>query len=491
MRVFNVRLGFATNSSSDHSIVILKNPSSVTDEDVASNQFGWNFFTAKSDAAKRNYMAQILKTALSQNLPMDMVEIIVKEWVGTDLDVDGYVDHQSLFVIPRMHGQIVPSRELFGELMANIMRPEVAILGGNDGSLSPHPLIDAGRVEESFKTGLPDDPARSFLDDKGASMLPGYSEDWVCRKENDEWVLFNQGTGAKIRCRMDGKPATKADRALVPELVDLKITDRCYCACEYCYQSSSAAGTDAAPDDLDAIAWALSEMGIFEVAIGGGDPVLHPQFPSLLANFRRNDVVPNFSTRSLDWMRNAEIRDAVKDNCGAFAITTTDRRMIPRLAALVEDNGFEQDKVKIHVPMGVMDTWDFPPFIEEAIRHDFGLVLLGFKRVGRGLKFSPKGYEDWIEVVNKACKETTRTSSRFPWKLSADTTLMEESTKNAWPGHEDIPEPLYRLGEGKFSCYVDAVGGLVAPSSFSDDKHPLDFSGDLQMQILEKFRGLR
>jgi len=488
MRIFNVRLGFATNSSSTHSIVHVRDPSGVNDKDVEDGEFGWNFFTAKSARAKQSYMAQILKATLSQNLPNDMVEIIVKEWVGVPLDKHGYVDHQSCFVIPRTHGQIMPSRELFDELMENVLRPEVAILGGNDNDDHNHYLVDEGKVELPFVTGLPEDAARAFMDDHGVSMRPDYCRDWICRKDSDEWVLFNQGTGTKIRCRMDGVPAKKVERALVPELVDLKITERCHCACEYCYQSSSSAGTDAIHDDLYSIAWALSEMGVFEVAIGGGDPVLHPKFAELLGNFRKNDVVPNFSTRSLDWMRNPEIRDSVKENCGAFAISTTDRTMLPRLAALVDDNGFDRNKVKIHVPMGIMESYEFPYFIEDAIKLDLGVVALGFKRAGRGLKYSPKQYSDWIIDVKKANRKVT-TRKDFPWTLSADTTLMEESKKNGWAGYDEIPEKLYRLGEGKFSCYIDAVGGVIAPSSFSDDKHTLDFADDLKAQILDKFKG--
>ena len=56
MRVHNIRLGFATNSSSSHSIVFWPEdlPIPPTDE---FHQFGWENFTVSDREGKRNYLA--------------------------------------------------------------------------------------------------------------------------------------------------------------------------------------------------------------------------------------------------------------------------------------------------------------------------------------------------------------------------------------------------------------------------------------------------
>jgi hypothetical protein len=64
MQVHNVRLGFATNSSSTHSIIFLKPGQTVADSDVEAREFGWDHWTAASSSAKRQYVAFHLHPAL-------------------------------------------------------------------------------------------------------------------------------------------------------------------------------------------------------------------------------------------------------------------------------------------------------------------------------------------------------------------------------------------------------------------------------------------
>jgi hypothetical protein len=58
MFVHNVRYGFATNSSSSHSIVLLKNKKKAKEN--YSSDFGWEFFTCISENAKLQYLGQTL-----------------------------------------------------------------------------------------------------------------------------------------------------------------------------------------------------------------------------------------------------------------------------------------------------------------------------------------------------------------------------------------------------------------------------------------------
>lgn len=82
------------------------------------------------------------------------------------------------------------------------------------------------------------------------------------------------------------------DRASVPELVDIKITNYCPFACEFCYQDSTAKGKHASFEELQYIATTLSEMGIFEVAcLDGETPLFGPNGLSRIKELKIGSVV--------------------------------------------------------------------------------------------------------------------------------------------------------------------------------------------------------
>lgn len=67
MHIFNVRKGFATNSSSSHSVIELKEDQGkygvVTDEYT---DFGWSMFTAGDKKSKMNYLGACVLESLKQ-----------------------------------------------------------------------------------------------------------------------------------------------------------------------------------------------------------------------------------------------------------------------------------------------------------------------------------------------------------------------------------------------------------------------------------------
>ena len=117
----------------------------------------------------------------------------------------------------------------------------------------------------------------------------------VARYDSPHWVVFNRGTGAKVRLTFTTcppgpyqdnpvtedtlkarkflkGPQVEVTKAAAPELVDIKITDYCPFGCKYCYQGSTAKGTHAKTDTINTLSYALGRMHVFEVALGGGEP---------------------------------------------------------------------------------------------------------------------------------------------------------------------------------------------------------------------------
>ena len=138
MKIHNIRFGFATNSSSSHSIIFDPINYSHYSDSNDSESFGWEFFTLASKEAKDEYMTAMLLQNISDGYNKNgfsniFADIIVKGLGLKELDLDEIsIDHQSLINLPLEYGTNHISVEFFQEFYNYIMRDEIIIFGGND-----------------------------------------------------------------------------------------------------------------------------------------------------------------------------------------------------------------------------------------------------------------------------------------------------------------------------------------------------------------------
>ena len=82
--------------------------------------------------------------------------------------------------------------------------------------------------------------------------------------------------------------------------VHMAITNRCNLRCRGCYaQRVDEPVKDMSPDLAKAIIDRLSDMDVFTVALGGGEPFLHPQVFDIATYSRQAGIVPNVTTNGL------------------------------------------------------------------------------------------------------------------------------------------------------------------------------------------------
>jgi organic radical activating enzyme len=103
-----------------------------------------------------------------------------------------------------------------------------------------------------------------------------------------------------------------------PETVDISITDWCAFGCSYCYQDSTAKQAHAPKDLVDKVIHSF-DYKPYQVAIGGGEPTAHPDFPEILLNARQAGVVPNYTTAGN--VIRPEVIEATNEACGGVAMT--------------------------------------------------------------------------------------------------------------------------------------------------------------------------
>jgi hypothetical protein len=384
-----------------------------------------------------------------RGLPFWMIQELVKSVTGVDLKKDEhvYIDHQSKHSLPVCWNEKGIDGEFLNDLKKFLLNDDVLIVGGNDNS-SSGPCM--GGVEHKGLRDICEGPT------------------YVCRKEGDDWILFNRSKGTKIAFSfIEGD--RKRERPNAPELIDLKITNFCPYACKYCYQDSTAQGKHAR---LDYEIYTYCEMNkVFEVAIGGGEPTMHPEFPEILEGFREHGVVPSFSTRNLQWMRDEVWRPKILKACGGFAFSVDTKEQIQNLAdhckkyEIGAEGWNDNHIVSVHHVIGAANSeWDFERILRECHRNEFPITLLGWKTTGRGkqVSFRDTMWKDsWLEIIKKVADE-----GECP-RIGIDTTLAKNYEKEIKA--IGIPNWLFYVEEGKFSMYYDAVQDRYGPSSFCDE----------------------
>lgn len=270
--IFNLRIGLACNSSSSHSILILGKDQKVSTDEYDS--FHWDFFTAANKESKNNYFMETVRLAISDVIPKSaQKEFLGKFFSQEAIDSEASIDHQSMLLIPMTHkGR--PNEAFIKDFQEFLLKPEVVIAGGNDNDDKSHDLANG---DNQF---LPNYPKETE------------NKNWIARKDVDKnyWTLFNKVSGSKMRFSFESTLAPT--KASAPELVDIKITDYCPYACEFCYQDSTLKGQHASMENIRRIAKELGQAEVLEVAcLAEGTKVLSKKGYISIENLKIGDEV--------------------------------------------------------------------------------------------------------------------------------------------------------------------------------------------------------
>ncbi|MEN3238635.1 radical SAM protein [Methylobacterium ajmalii] len=430
-RIQNLRIGHATNSSSSHSIVMMRPGHQAPPSNYSGGDFGWDNFILSDVRSKMHYVAVDTRGryATREDFDAEFAPYLDQATLDSVWKENDYIDHESAGTSSSV------DRDL-------LLRPEVVILGGNDN-------------EDRFT--LPNaDPAPS------GPMRQ--------RQDGAASVLYWPSSGFKIR--LSDEPYTKA-RA--PELVDVKITDYCPYGCFFCYQGSTKQGAHASLESVIETAERLRELGVFEVAIGGGEPMMHPQFPEIVEAFHSRGITPNVTAYGVEWSTRDWVKDTVR-KLGGIGVSVHNAADFEKLIRIRDNLSSRRVYTGRLMPQHAVGTNDITEVVHAARtgRYTDNLLLLGFKNVARGSS-GPKMKVTDDELYN-AIAGPFDGKGWYPLTLSVDTAFLDQ-----FPNvieRLNVPGYLTSSPEGKFSMYIDLVRGVMGPSSYcaEEDYLPLDLA---------------
>jgi hypothetical protein len=484
-QVFNLRLGFACNSSSTHSVVVFPpglRPQADEAFDAERENFGWDPFTLVSPEAKRAYlyaqaMPSVSRAALRRaaleglqpptephwearadgefersprwreydaRIQQHRIEVL-REVGGEDMGHLDSVDHESQVLMATTFDERHLFRPPFDDLKAVLADPEVVVLGGNDNGGAHHL---AGREQRRVSTLRAE-------------------EAFVARDDGTHFTAFSRQNGTKLRFK--NKEIVSLRRSATPELVDVKLTDYCEMDCAYCYQGSTRKGKHAHRGTVEAIIRGLASLETFEVAFGGGEPTLYPGFLELLQFTRELGIVPNFTTRNVDFLEaNAA---ALKKVIGAVAISIDSSEDMSLATDRLQTTPVF-DCVQWQVVHGACSTEELANI--DRLREGRPLMLLGWKTTGRGASAKAKVC-DWQKALRRWTAvapppdHREGPSNTAGWEALYIDTEFQRQFQKVLNQHGALSQTL-GTPEGTFGCYIDAVNGVMGPSSYCEKR---------------------
>lgn len=241
-----------------------------------------------------------------------------------------------------------------------------------------------------------------------------------------------------------------------PSSIDIKITDYCDMGCIYCHESSTKKGAHA---DLNKLLDVISELpaGV-ETAIGGGNPLSHPNLISFLTELKARGIIANITVNQghlkpyQDMLISLIKNDLVKGI--GISITNNNFTYIKPLLEIT-------DNIVYHLIAGVSKIEIVDKLIELGYCK---ILILGYKLFGFGIKYHN-------HEVDAELKRWYKALPTFIGKctLSFDNLAIEQLKVNRLFTHNGWNK--FFMGEDfVFSMYIDAVKQEYAPTSRSKNR---------------------
>lgn len=274
--------------------------------------------------------------------------------------------------------------------------------------------------------------------------------DMIRKYQNGNTTVTIYEDGTKIR-EFDNVP-----EIYFPESLDVKITNYCDLGCKYCHENSTIKGEHADLEKLKAVLISLP-AGV-ELAIGGGNPLDHPDLIEFLVWCQEKGLICNITVNQRHLKKHL-----------ATLETLIEEKLIYGLGISIVNNHYKEieylktltNNIVYHVIAGVND-------ISELVSlNNIGnckVLILGYKNFGRGINYYSEEVDKNIELWQK---QLPLYLGKF--SISFDNLALEQLNVQSMIS-ENIWNSFYMGDDFTFTMYIDAVKQEYAPTSRSDDR---------------------
>lgn len=257
-----------------------------------------------------------------------------------------------------------------------------------------------------------------------------------------------------------------------PESMDLKITNKCHNGCAFCHENSTRDGEHGdimSPSFIDKL------HPYTEIAIGGGNPLEHPDLVPFLEKLKSLKMIPSMTIRQNDFMDNLDLITELVDKKLIYGLGIS-------LVSTKQDGFIEAvqkfPNAVIHVINGVVALDE----LEMLAYHNLKILILGYKEIRRGkdLFYSDLATQSWIMQLRKETYDMLPQIIGCRWfdVVSFDNLAIKQLNPQRLMSKEKWDE-MYMGSDGidgemtSASMFIDMVERQFAKNSCDMDRYPL------------------
>ena len=264
-------------------------------------------------------------------------------------------------------------------------------------------------------------------------------------------------------------------RADFPESMDIKICNKCDLGCPMCHENSTP---DGKCGDIMSESFIDKLHPYTELAIGGGNPLEHPDLVPFLEKCKKLNLIPSMTVNQMHFEKNKDFLKTLVDNNLIYglgiSLVNGDAEFIAKV--------HEFPNAVIHVINGMSAA---PSELERLAHRGLKILILGYKEFRRGIdhyntaselidKKKHSLYEKLPRIINEGWFEV----------VSFDNLAIKQLDAQRLMSAEDWAQ-FYMGDDGSATMYVDMVNREFAKSSTSTERYPLE---DDIVTMFEKIR---
>ncbi len=272
-------------------------------------------------------------------------------------------------------------------------------------------------------------------------------------------MLFNDGTKIK-------KTINKDDNEFIsefPESMDMKITNYCDMGCKFCHEKSTTNGKHG---DIMNLKFIDTIKPFTEIAIGGGNPLDHPQLIDFLKKLKSKDIIPNLTVNQGHFFRYKETIDYLLNEKLIYGLGISVNIFDKKLIEEIQNNPLYKNVV-LHLIIGVISNEDFSKLFDRNLK----ILLLGYKDFGRGENYKSE-YTDVIENrINYVRENLDNIFKNFKVTSFDNLSLKQLSVQNHL--NDKVWERMFMGDDGTHTMYIDGINEEYTVSSTTKERYNL------------------
>jgi hypothetical protein len=293
------------------------------------------------------------------------------------------------------------------------------------------------------------------------------------------FVVYQNGN---YRVTLDTKTGTKLREteenefiADFPESMDIKICNRCDLNCPQCHECSTPEGECG---DLLTESFIDHLHPYTELAIGGGNPLEHPQLEHFLYKCKALNLIPNMTVNQLHFIKHYDYIKALVDNKLIYGLGISLMAPTDEFISLVS----KIPTAVIHTIVGLTAT---PDNLSKLAQKNLKILILGYKDFGRGQNFKLSNSTSIERNLNDLSENLPQFIKTEMFQVVSFDNLALSQLKVKDQVSEEEWETCFMGDDGTATMYVDMVERKFALSSTSKDRYPLEATIE---EMFEKIR---